>query len=182
MTAFRSSHLALTLLGAGCFVLLEACVHNIHVAPVADVSLTHTIDQTLTVEVPFLALQGPDRMPGIALLQWPAADLGHAIVEYAKQRGTFLGADDQGVLKLVVRGWLFMRSREAYHYIVHLEADLGPTGKPPIKSYVVQKETVGSRVRWVTASDQEPIAAAVQAALDDLFVQIEDDATLYGRR
>jgi hypothetical protein len=75
-----------------------------------------------------------------------------------------------------------MRSREAYHYIVHFEADLGPTGKPPIKSYVVQKETVGSRVRWVTASDQEPIAAAVQAALDDLFVQIENDATLYGRR
>jgi hypothetical protein len=63
-----------------------------------------------------------------------------------------------------------------------LEADLGPTGKSPTKSYVVQKETVGSRVRWVTASDQEPIAAAVQAALDDLFAQIEEDAALYGRR
>jgi hypothetical protein len=180
--ALRSS-LALTLLCAGCILLLQACVHSIHVTPVAGVSLTHAIDQTLRVDVPFLALQGPDRMPGIALLQWPAADLRNAIIEYAKQRGTFLGAgDDEGALTLVVRAWLFLRSREAYRYTVHLEADLGPTGKSPTKSYVVQKETVGSRVRWVTASDQEPIAAAVQAALDDLFAQIEEDAALYGRR
>ena len=145
--------------------------------------MTHTIDQTLRVEVPFLALQGPDRMPGIALLAWPAADLRNAIVEYAKQRGTFVSAgDDQGALTLAVRSWLFVRSREAYRYIVHLEADLGPTGKPPTKSYVVRKETDGSRVRWVTASDQEPIAAAVQAALDDLFLRFEEDAALYGRR
>ena len=145
--------------------------------------MTHTIDQTVRVEVPFLALQGPDRMPGIAMLQWPAADLRNAILDYAKQRGTFLAArDDQGALTLVVRGWLFMRSREAYRYTVHIEADLGPTGKSPTKSYVAQKETVGSRVRWVTASDQEPIAEAVQAALDDLFVQIEEDSALYGRR
>jgi hypothetical protein len=181
VTASRSSHLALTLLGAGS-ILLEACVHNIHVAPVADLSLTRTIDQTVSVDVPFLALQGPDRMPGIAMLQWPAADLRNAIVEYAKQRGTFVGTDHQGALAFVVRGWLFMRSRQAYHYIVHLEADLGPAGKPPTKSYVVRKETVGSRVRWATASDQEPIAEAVKAALDDLFLQIEEDATLYGRR
>jgi hypothetical protein len=47
---------------------------------------------------------------------------------------------------------------------------------------VVEKEAVGSRVRWVTASDQDPITEAVQAALDDLFLQIEEDATLYGRQ
>jgi hypothetical protein len=41
---------------------------------------------------------------------------------------------------------------------------------------------MGSRVRWITASDQDPIAAAVQAALDDLFAQIEEDAALYGKR
>jgi len=174
---------ALTVLCAGCIVLLEACIHSIHVTPVAEGSLTRTIDQTVRVEVPFLALQGPDRMPGIALLQWPSADLRNAIVEYAKQRGTFLAAEqDQGALTLAVKAWLWVRSREAYRYIVHLESDLGPTGKASTKSYVVQKESVGSRVRWVTASDQEPIAAAVQAALDDLFMQIEEDAALYGRR
>ena len=75
-----------------------------------------------------------------------------------------------------------MRSREDYRYIVHLESELGPTGKPAVKSYVAQKEAVGSRVRWVTASDQDPIGAAVQAALDDLFMQIEEDAALYGKK
>ena len=166
-----------------CILLLEACSHDIHVTPAASVPPTGTIDQTLRVEVPFLALQGPDRTPGIALMEWPAADLRNAIVDYAKQRGTFVAAgDDQGALTLAVKGWLWVRSREAYHYILHLESDLGPTGKAPIKSYVVEKETVGSRVRWVTASDQEPIAAAVQATLDDLFLQIEEDAALYGRR
>jgi hypothetical protein len=145
--------------------------------------LTHTIDQTLRVEVPLLALQGPDRMPGIALLEWPAADLRQAILDYARKRGTFIVADDnQGALTLSVKSWLWVRSREAYRYIVHFESDLGPTGKPPVKSYVVQKESVGSRIRWVTASDQDPIASAVQAALDDLFTQIEEDAALYRKR
>jgi hypothetical protein len=90
--------------------------------------------------------------------------------------------DDQGALTLTVKAWLWLRSREAYRYIVHLESDLGPTKKSPVKSYVVDKETVGSRFRWNTASDQDPIAAAVQAALDDLFTQIEEDAGLYRKR
>jgi hypothetical protein len=122
-------------------------------------------------------------MPGVALLEWPAADLRQAIVDYARQRGTFMVTDDdQGALTLTVNGWLWVRSREAYHYIVHLESDLGPTGQSPVKSYVVEKESVGSRIRWVTASDQNPIAAAVQAALDDLFTHIESDAALYRKR
>jgi hypothetical protein len=104
-------------------------------------------------------------------------------MDYAKQRQTFdTVSDEQGDLTLTVRAWLWMRSRENYRYIIHLESDLGPTGKPPIKSYVVEKEAVGSYVRWVTASDQAPIGEAVQAALDDLFLQIEEDATLFGRR
>ena len=122
-------------------------------------------------------------MPGVAMLDWPASDLRQATIEYARQRGTFRTvADDQGALTLTVRAWLWVRSREAYRYTVHLESDLGPTGKPPIKSYVVQKEMAGRRIRWVTASDQDPIAAAVQLALDDLFLQIEEDAALYGKR
>jgi hypothetical protein len=121
-------------------------------------------------------------MPGIALLQWPAADLRQAIVAYAQQRGTFQAVGEEGSLTLAVKAWLWVRSRETYRYIVQLESDLGPTGKPPAKSYSVQKEAVGSRIRWETATDQDPIAAAVQAALDDLFMQIEDDAALYRKK
>jgi hypothetical protein len=122
-------------------------------------------------------------MPGITLLDWPAKNLRSALIDYAKQRHTFDAvSDEQGELTLTVRAWLWMRSRGDYRYIVHFESDLGPSGKPPIKSYVVQKEAVGSRVRWVTDSDQVPIGAAVQAVLDDLFLQIEEDATLYGRK
>ena len=122
-------------------------------------------------------------MPDIALLEWPAADLRRAIVEYARQRGTFRAAgEDQGSLTLSIKAWLWVRSREAYRYTVHLESELGPTGKLPVKSYVVEKEAVGSHVRWMTASDQDPIGTAVQAALDDLFMQIEEDAGLYGKK
>jgi len=162
---------------------LAACTRHIHVTPVPPTASAASINQTLRVEVRQLALQGPDRMPGISLLEWPASDLRQAIVEYARRRGTFVTAgDDQGDLTLAVKAWLWVRSRDTYRYIVHLESDLGPTGKPPVKSYTVQKETVGSRVRWVPASDEDPIAASVQAALDDLFMQIEEDAALYGKR
>ena len=179
----RRNCFALSLLCVWWLPVLDGCTHRIHVTPTASPSLAHTIDQTLRVEVSLLALQGPDRMPGIALLEWPAADLRQAILEYARQRGTFVVSDDgQGALTLSVKSWLWVRSREAYRYTVRLDSDVGPTGKPPVKSYVVQKEAVGSRVRWVTASDQDPIAAAVQAALDDLFMQIEEDAALYRKK
>lgn len=183
MKSHQSRRLAPSLLCAWCLLSLEACTHNIHVTPVASAAPSAAIDQTLRIAVPLLALQGPDRMPDIALLEWPAADLRRAIVEYARQRGTFRAAgEDQGSLTLSIKAWLWVRSREAYRYTVHLESELGPTGKLPVKSYVVEKEAVGSRVRWVTASDQDPIGTAVQAALDDLFMQIEEDAGLYGRK
>jgi hypothetical protein len=174
--------LAACLLCAWCLLSLTGCTHYIHVTPLASTVSPTTIDQTLLVAVPLLALQGPDRMPGIAMLEWPAADLRRAIIDYARQRGTFRAvADNQGTLGLTVKAWLWMRSREAYRYTVQLESDVGPTGKPPVKSYVVKKESVGPRIRWVTASDQDPIASAVQAALDDLFMQIEEDAALYAK-
>jgi len=179
----QSRRLAPSLLCAWCLLSLEACTHNIHVTPVASAAPSAAIDQTLRIAVPLLAMQGPDRMPGISLLEWPAADLRRAIVEYARQRGTFRAAgEDQGSLTLSIKAWLWVRSREAYRYTVHLESELGPTGKLPVKSYVVEKEAVGSHVRWMTASDQDPIGTAVQAALDDLFMQIEEDAGLYGRK
>ena len=167
-----------------CFLLpLEGCSHKIQVAPASPLVSSTPIEQSLWVQVPFLALEGPDHMPGIAMLEWPAKNLRSALIDYARQRRTFIAvSDEQGSLTLTVKPWLWMRSRGEYRYIVHFESNLGPTGKPPIKSYVVEKEVVGPRVRWVTASDQAPITEAVQAAMDDLFLQIEEDAALYGRK
>ena len=119
-------------------------------------------------------------MPGIALFEWPAQDLRSAAIDYIQSRQTFAAVGDKPAdLTLTVKSWLTMRSRGNYRYSLRLESDLGPPEEPPIKSYVVEKETVGSRVRWITASDQTPIAEAVQAALDDLLTQIEADHLMY---
>jgi hypothetical protein len=119
-------------------------------------------------------------MPGIALLEWPAQDLRSAAIDYIQSRQTFSAVGDKPAdLTLTVKAWLTMRSRGNYRYSLRLESGLGLSEKPPIKSYLVEKETVGSRVRWITASDQTPIAEAVQAALDDLLTQIEADHLLY---
>ena len=122
-------------------------------------------------------------MPGIALLEWPAQDLRSAAIDYIQSRQTFASVGDRPAdLTFTVKAWLTMRSRGNYRYSLRLESALGPSKKPPIKSYLVEKETVGSSVRWVTASDQTPIAEAVQAALDDLLSQIEADHLLYQNR
>ena len=119
-------------------------------------------------------------MPGIALLEWPAQDLRVATIDYIQSRQTFASVGDRPAdLTLTVKAWLTMRSRGNYRYSLRLESDLGPSDKPPIKSYLVEKEAMGSSVRWITASDQSPIAKAVQAALDDLLTQIEADSLLY---
>lgn len=119
-------------------------------------------------------------MPGIALLQWPDKDLRAAAIGYIQQRRTFASAGDSpSDLTLTMKAWLTMLSRSEYRYILRLETDISPGGKPALKSYVVQKESAGSNVRWVTASDQTPIAQVVQAAFDDLFTQIETDHALY---
>jgi hypothetical protein len=119
-------------------------------------------------------------MPGIAVLDWPAQDLRSAAIDYIQSRQTFASVGDRPAdLTLTVKAWLTMRSRGSYRYSLRLESALGPSEKPPIKSYLVEKETVGSSVRWTTASDQTPIAEAVQVALDDLLSQIETDHLLY---
>ncbi|MEQ1562244.1 MAG: hypothetical protein ABL935_02495 [Nitrospiraceae bacterium] len=138
------------------------------------------IPQSLSVVVPFLALEGADHMPGIALLDWPAQDLRAATINYIQSRQTFASAGDKPAdLTLTIKAWLTMRSRGNYRYSLRLETDLGPTDKPPIKSYLVEKDALGSSVRWVTSSEQAPIAEAVQASLDDLLTQIEADYLLY---
>lgn len=119
-------------------------------------------------------------MPGIILLEWPAQDFRTAAIDYIHARQTFAAVGDKPAdLTLTIKAWLIMRSHDSYRYRLHLESALGPADTLPIKSYLAEKETVGSNVRWITASDRTPIAEAVQAALDDLLSQIEADHLLY---
>jgi hypothetical protein len=119
-------------------------------------------------------------MPDITLLDWPAQDLRSATINYIQSRQLFASVSDKPAdLSLTIKAWLTMRSRDNYRYSLRLESALSPSGKLPIKSYLVEKEAIGSSVRWITASDQTPIAEAVQAALDDLLLQIEADHLLY---
>jgi hypothetical protein len=165
---------------SGLLLLSWGCVHRIHVSPVPPTVSPTAIAQSLQVIVPFLALEGADHRQGITLLEWPAQDLRTAAIDYIHARQTFASVGEQPAdLTLTVKAWLMMRSQDNYYYRVHLESALGPSGKPPVKSYLAEKETMGSNVRWVTASDQTPIAEAVQAALDDLLSQIEADHLLY---
>jgi hypothetical protein len=130
--------------------------------------------------VPTLALEGADHRRGITLLEWPAEDLRSAVTDYIRLRQTFTSVSERPAdLTLTIKGWLAMRSSGNYYYRLRLESTLGPSEKPPIKSYLVEKETEGSSVRWTTASDQSPIVEAVQAAMDDLLTQIEADHLLY---
>lgn len=156
------------------------CAHKIHVTPIPPTIAETPIPYSVQVIVPFLALKGADHMPGITLLQWPATDLRTATIGYIQQRRTFTSTEDSpSDLTLIMKAWLTMLSRGEYRYILRLETEIGPADRPAVKSYVVEKETVGSSVRWVTASDQGPIAHVVQAALDDLFTQIEADHALF---
>jgi hypothetical protein len=161
-------------------LLSWGCVHRIHVTPAPSAVSPAAIAQSLQVIVPFLAVTGADYRPGIVMLEWPAQDLRAATIDYIESRRTFASVGDKPAdLTLTVKAWLTMRSRSNYYYSLRLESVLGPSEKPAIKSYLVEKETVGSSVRWITASDQTPIAEAVQAALDDLLSQIEADHLLY---
>ena len=161
-------------------LLSWGCVHRIHVSPAPPAVPPTAIAQSLQVIVPFLALEGADHRPGIIFLDWPAQDLQNAVIDYIQARQTFASVGEKPAdLTMAVKAWLILRSQDKYYYRLHLESALGPSGKPPVKSYLAEKETVGSNVRWVTASDQTPVAEAVQAALDDLLSQIEADHLLY---
>lgn len=160
----------------------SGCVHKIHVSPEPRATASTAIPHSLQVVVPFLALEGADHMPGIGLLEWPSKDLRAAAIDYIQKRRTFTTVSGEPAeLVLTIKAWLTMRSRETYRYTLRIESDLGPTGKTPTKSYLIQQAAEGSSVRWVTSSDQEPIAETVQAALDELLGQIESDAGLLGK-
>lgn len=155
---------------------LSACVHNIHVTPAPEPTTSPPFPVSLKIEVPFLALEGADHMPGITLLKWPPEDLREAIVRYIQKRGTFAAVSSEtGDLILAVKTWLILRAPDRYVYALHLEADLSKPGQAAIKTYVADAEAVGSSVRWVTASDEEPINIATGAALHQLLSHIESD-------
>lgn len=174
-------HLAprLTILMMGVCILLSGCVHRIHVSPSSNGPAAMAIPVGAQLDVPFLAIEGADHMPGIPMLDWPAKDLRQAILHYFADRQTFSAiGPGPADLNLVVKAWLTLRAPDRYLYRVHLEADLSYTGQPTFKTYAAEGEALGSSVRWITASDQEPIDEATAQALQQLAAQIEQDRDL----
>ena len=165
---------------SGLLLFSWGCVHKIHVAPAPPAVSPASIQKSLQIVVPFLAVEGADHRQGITLLDWPVQDLRSAAIHYVQSRQSFTSVGDKPAeLTLTIKAWLTMRSSGNYRYRLRLESALGRTEQLPTKSYLVEKEAVGSNVRWITASDQTPIAEATQAALDDLLTQIEADRLLY---
>lgn len=158
---------------------LPGCVRRIEVHPVPSHPANSSIPRSLQVAISSLTIQGADHMPGITLLEWRTPDLSRATMEYIRNRGTFASVSERPadlVMKLTAR--LSMIARGPYVYHVRLQADMG-TVTEPIKSYDVERSAIGSSVRWVTASDRDPIEAALQSALEDLLTNIESDSSLY---
>ncbi len=164
--------LGATLVGTG-------CVHRIHVTPPSGETAATPLPVSVQLDVPFLAIEGADHMPGIPLLDWPVKDLRPAMIDYFAQRQTFTAIGTEPAdMRLVVKAWLTLRAPDRYLYRVHLESDLSFSGRAPLKTYAAEGEALGSSVRWVTASDQEPISEATAQALRNLASQIEQDRDL----
>lgn len=158
---------------------LIGCQHTIHVNPLPSEPTTNKIPQAVQVMVGPLSIEGADHMPGITLLEWPHRDLNQALIQYVQRRETFTSVSATPAdLTLTIATKLSMKSRERYRYAIQLQAEMREAMRP-IKSYVVEQEAEGSVVRWVTASDRDPIEQALQLALDDLLTQIEADRALF---
>lgn len=158
---------------------LPGCLRRIEVHPVPSHPASNPIPRSLQVTISSLTIQGADHMPGITLLEWRAQDLSRATMDYIRNRGTFASVSEGPadlVMKLTVK--LSMTARGHYVYHVRLQADMETT-TDPTKSYDVERTAAGSSVRWVTASDRDPIEAALQLALEDLLTNIESDRSLY---
>ena len=158
---------------------LAGCVHTIHVNPLPSAPTGNRIPRAVQIIVGPLSIIGADHMPGITLLEWSHRDLSQALIQYVERRGTFnavsTGPSD---LAMTIVTRLSMASRERYRYRIQLQVEMRETTQP-IKTYLTEHEAEGSLVRWVTASDRDPIEAALQRALDDVFTQIEADRSLY---
>lgn len=171
--AFKMLMLALCVAGAG-------CVHRIQVTPLSTSASSFTIPRTLQVVISPISMEGPDHRPGITLLEWSHLDLEQAVLQYLQQRETFASVSpDPADLTLRVSSKLTLSSRsDLYHYQIILQAEMNE-GVRLIESYRTERTAVGSSVRWVTASDRDPIEIALQGALEDLMSQIEADRQIY---
>lgn len=174
----RSITLKMLLLGL--CVTGAGCVHRIQVTPLPTSASSVTIPRTLQAVISPISMEGPDHRPGIVLLEWSHLDLKQAVLRYLQQRGTFASiSPDPADLTLRVATKLTLTSHSGlYHYRIGLQAEMSEDVRL-IKSYRAEQTAVGSSVRWVTASDRVPIETALQAALEDLMVQIEADRRLY---
>ena len=125
-------------------------------------------------------MEGPDHRPGIAMLEWPHLDLNQAVLRYLQHRGTFASVSPEPAdLTLRVSTKLILTSRSGrYRYRIVLQAEMSEASQR-LKSYRAEQTAVGSSVRWVTASDRDPIEIAFQAVLEDLMQQIEGDRPIY---
>ncbi|MBM4125917.1 MAG: hypothetical protein FJ247_01010 [Nitrospira sp.] len=161
-------------------ILSSGCVHRIEVNPRSTSPASTTIPHSLQLTVSALALEGADHRPGIIFLEWPTHDLSQAIIRYAQQRGTFRSVSPGSAdWRLHITSKLALTSRQGrYHYHLRLQGEMSQE-EPPVKTYVAEHTVAGSMVRWVAASDRDPIEAALQLALDDLFSRIEADRALY---
>jgi len=161
-------------------IVSAGCVHRIEVNPLPTSPTSTTISRSLQLMVGSLALEGADHRPGIIFLEWPSHDLSRAIIRYARERGTFSSVSPNSAdLRLRITAKLALASRQGrYHYQIRLQGETSQ-GDQPVKDYVTERTVAGSMVRWVAASDRDPIEAALQLALDDLFGWIEADRTLY---
>jgi uncharacterized protein YbaR (Trm112 family) len=85
----------------------------------------------------------------------------------------------KGDLTLRITTKLALASRQGlYHYKIRLQAEMREADRL-VRTYLSEHTAPGSFVRWVTASDRDPIESALQLTLDDLFAQIEADRSLY---
>lgn len=162
------------------FLSLSGCMHRIEVHPAPGQTASATIPRHVQALVGAFAIQGADHMPGITLLEWTPRDFSRGVIDYFRQRGTFAGISaDPADLILTITGKLSMDVRGGrYIYRMRLHADVASSAGP-IKSYDTDRSADGSKVRWVTSSDRDPIESALQQALDDLAAAIETDRTLY---
>jgi uncharacterized lipoprotein YajG len=118
-------------------------------------------------------------MPRISHFKWSHDEVRRSLTEYLRQRGTFTDVVTAPAdLTMTVTPKLSLKSRWRYWYRVRLQVDIQESTRT-IKSYAAEHEVAGSFARWVTASDRDPIEAALQQALDDVMTQIEADRELY---
>ncbi|MGC4096666.1 MAG: hypothetical protein QM706_06080 [Nitrospira sp.] len=139
-----------------------------------------SIPRTLQAVISPVSMEGPDHRPGIAMLEWRHLDLSEAVLQYVQHRGTFASVSTEPAdLTLRASTKLILTSRSGlYRYRIVLQAEMSEASGL-MKSYRAEQTAVGSSVRWVTASDRDPIEIALQAVLEDLMQQIEADRPIY---